>query len=121
MAFLTMEVSGRHARTRPITCGAVLPANQPDPATDYASRDVARVVSDVSVLCPRAVVHTGNSSGWGRTFGRDEPFRTGLHASSAPDDPAATCRRAAMFSVGRPHGKQLLFSERCSRRPLVAR
>src|SRR6266542_7013925 len=59
-----MEVSGRHARTRPITCDTVLPANQPDPATDYASRDVARVVSDVSVLCPRAVVHTGNSSGW---------------------------------------------------------
>jgi hypothetical protein len=44
-----MEVSGRHARTRAITRDAVLPANQPDPATNYASRDVARVVSDVSV------------------------------------------------------------------------
>jgi hypothetical protein len=60
MAFLTMEVSGRHARTRAITRDTVSPANQTDLAAADMSRDVARVVSDVSVLCPRVVVCFGN-------------------------------------------------------------
>jgi hypothetical protein len=55
MAFLTMEVSRRHARTRAITRDTVFPANPPSSRAQYASRDVARVVSDVSVLCPRPV------------------------------------------------------------------
>jgi hypothetical protein len=45
MAVLTIEVSGRHARTRPITRDTVSPANRPDPRALEASRDVARVVS----------------------------------------------------------------------------
>ena len=56
MAFLTMEVSGRHARTRAITRGTVSPANRTGLDASDVSRDVARVVSDVSVLCPRRVV-----------------------------------------------------------------
>jgi hypothetical protein len=49
--FLTMEVSGRHARTRAITRDMLLPANQPVPTGGDASRDVASVVSDVSATC----------------------------------------------------------------------
>jgi hypothetical protein len=48
-----MEVSGRHARTRAVIRGTVLAANRTLPSANDASRDVARVVSDVSVLCPR--------------------------------------------------------------------
>jgi hypothetical protein len=57
-----MEVSGRHARTRAITRDTVLPANRVKREVKNASRDVARVVSDVSVLCPRAVVGFDNYS-----------------------------------------------------------
>ena len=60
MAFLTMEVSGRHARTRATTADTVSPANLTLCAAESVSRDVARVVSDVSVLCPRAVVGSDN-------------------------------------------------------------
>ena len=55
MAFLTMEVLERHARTRAITRDTVSPANQTVAGGGDASRDVARVVSHVSVLCPRIV------------------------------------------------------------------
>jgi hypothetical protein len=51
MTFLTI-----HARTRAIIRGTPSPANRTDPSVGDASRDVARVVSDVSVLCPRGVV-----------------------------------------------------------------
>jgi hypothetical protein len=44
MAFLTMI-------TRDTDC----PANQPEVDSEDASGDVAGVVSDVSVLCPRVV------------------------------------------------------------------
>ena len=57
----TMEVSGRHARTRAIIGVAVSPANRATHGRTDASRDVARVVSDVSVLCPRPGVAPGNS------------------------------------------------------------
>jgi hypothetical protein len=57
---LTMEVQDRHARTRAITRGTVLPANRVKRDVKNASRGVARVVSDVSVLCPRAVVGFDN-------------------------------------------------------------
>jgi hypothetical protein len=53
---LTMEVSERHARTCAITRDVLSPANRPDPHGCDASRDVASVVSDVSILCPPAVV-----------------------------------------------------------------
>jgi hypothetical protein len=49
-----------HARTRAITRGMVLPANQPESGPKDASRGVARVVSDVSVLCPRLGVLLDN-------------------------------------------------------------
>jgi hypothetical protein len=52
---LTMEVSERHARTRAIIRDTVSPANRPDARVRDASRGVARVVSDVSVLCPPPV------------------------------------------------------------------
>jgi hypothetical protein len=55
-ALLTMEVSVRHARTRAATSDTVLPAKSASVRLEDASRDVARVVSDVSVLCPRFVV-----------------------------------------------------------------
>src|SRR5213593_52793 len=60
---ITMEVSGRHARTRAITCDTVSAANRPGPDAGDASRDVARVVSDVSVLCPRVVDESDNTVG----------------------------------------------------------
>jgi hypothetical protein len=53
---LTMEVSRRHARPHAITRDTVSPANRAVAGSGHASRDVARVVSDVSVLCPRVVV-----------------------------------------------------------------
>jgi hypothetical protein len=59
-ALLTMEVQERHARTRAITRGTVLPANRVKRVVKNASRGVARVVSDVSVLCPCAVVGFDN-------------------------------------------------------------
>jgi hypothetical protein len=55
-----MEVLEGHARTRAITRGTVLPANRVKQDVKNASRGVARVVSDVSVLCPRAVVGFDN-------------------------------------------------------------
>jgi hypothetical protein len=60
MAFLTMEVSGRYARARAITRDTVSAANRAAWATRHALRDVARVVSDVSVLCPRTVARADN-------------------------------------------------------------
>src|SRR6266508_7037343 len=57
-----MEVLERHARTRAITRDTLSPANQPVRTDLHASRGVARVVSDVSVLCPRAVDGADNSS-----------------------------------------------------------
>jgi hypothetical protein len=55
MAFLTMEVLGRHSRTRAITRDRLSPANRRVAIGGDASWDVARVVSDVSVLCPCVV------------------------------------------------------------------
>src|SRR5438034_506461 len=56
-----MEVPRRHARTDAITCDTVLPANRTNEGRKDGPRGVARVVSDVSVLCPRAVVYFGNA------------------------------------------------------------
>jgi hypothetical protein len=52
---LTMEVSACHARTRAITRDTLCPANRPVTSSKDASRDDARVVSDVSV-CVRGVL-----------------------------------------------------------------
>ena len=46
---------------RAITCDTVPPANRTDSGVGDASRGVARVVSDVSVVCPRAVVRDGDA------------------------------------------------------------
>ena len=69
-----MEVSGRHARTRAITRDTLSPANRAAAGGRDASRDVASVVSDVSVLCPRAVVGFDNYPSIPRTsvFGDGE-------------------------------------------------
>ena len=48
----SFHVSGRHARTCAIIRDKVSAANRRDPESRDASRDVARVVSAVSVLCP---------------------------------------------------------------------
>src|SRR5437667_12859750 len=61
MAFLTIEVPRRHARTRAIIRDTVLPANLTNEGRKDGPRGVARVVSDVSVLCPRIVVDSGNA------------------------------------------------------------
>jgi hypothetical protein len=58
---LTMEVPNRHSRTRVVTRGTHSPANCAVRRTGDASLDVARVVSDVSVLCPRADADRGNA------------------------------------------------------------
>jgi hypothetical protein len=67
----------RHARTRAITRDTVFPANRDEWGLEDASRDVARVVSDVSVLCPRTVVRLGNSlrgQRQTRDLRRDRPY-----------------------------------------------
>lgn len=56
----TMEVPRRHARTRAIIGDTIPPANSHVLMGGDASRDVARVVSDVSVLCPRIVAGCDN-------------------------------------------------------------
>jgi hypothetical protein len=61
MAFLTMEVLERHVRTRAITRYTPSSANRQVRAGVYASRDVARVGSDVSVLGPLAVAQNDNT------------------------------------------------------------
>ena len=60
---LLHRIPYHHARTRAITRDTVLPGNQAIPGVPNASRNVAGVVSDVSVLCPRAVDDIGNR-GW---------------------------------------------------------
>jgi hypothetical protein len=57
-----MEVSERHARTRAIMRDTVSPGNQAMRGGHDASRDVAGVVSDVSVLCPRNGASQDNSA-----------------------------------------------------------
>jgi hypothetical protein len=56
-----MEGPEGHARARTIIRDALSPANRSLRGTGDASRDVARVVSDVSVLCPRSVADYGNA------------------------------------------------------------
>src|SRR5262249_50208068 len=58
---LTMEVSGGHARTRAITRDTVSPAIRAALVGVDAPRDVGRVVTDVSVSCPRAGAWSGNA------------------------------------------------------------
>jgi hypothetical protein len=55
-----MEVSGRHACARAVIRDTHSPANRTVRRTGDASRGFARVVSDVSVLCPRCVADTDN-------------------------------------------------------------
>src|SRR6266498_1431367 len=65
-----MEVWERHARTRAITRDTLSPANRPFASSKDASRDDARVVSDVSVLCPRPDVHSDNTPASARACAR---------------------------------------------------
>ena len=56
---LTMEAPRRRARSHAITRDTILPANSVLQGREDV-RDVARVASDVSVLCPRLVVGSCN-------------------------------------------------------------
>src|SRR5205809_579529 len=58
-----MEVLEWYAGTRAIIRDAVSPANPRGFKAESASRGVAHVVSDVSVLCPRSVVSLDNAPG----------------------------------------------------------
>jgi hypothetical protein len=60
IGFLTMEGPWGHARASAIIADTDSPANAPDLRLKATSRDVARVVSDVSVLCPAAVDRLDN-------------------------------------------------------------
>src|SRR5688500_10561793 len=73
-----MEVPRRHARTRGITRDTLSPANQPVRTGGHASRDVARVVSDGSVLCPRADAKLGNAPQPCPLANTDESMPTGM-------------------------------------------
>ena len=75
MAVLTMEVLGRHARAGAGIRDTVPPANQPRAGAGHVSRDVAGVVSDVSVLCPRADAIQGNAPSSG-AHGHQPPARS---------------------------------------------
>jgi hypothetical protein len=90
---LTMEVRERHARTRAITRDTAFPANRTEIRHNHASRDVARVVSDVSVLCPHAVDDSDNIGPWTFTAPEIEPRRT----------PSARRSRLSAGSTGRAH------------------
>jgi hypothetical protein len=78
---LTMEVSRCHARTRAITQDTFTPANRTVLVRRDASGGVARVVSDVSVSCPRADAGLGNApsrasaSGSSRRYARHRQGR----------------------------------------------
>src|SRR5262245_63729820 len=62
-----MEVFRGHANTRAVTRDTVSPAHRAVAGGGDASRGVARVVSDVSVLCPGAVDAPDNSPALGVT------------------------------------------------------
>jgi hypothetical protein len=70
-----MEVQERHARTCAIIRDAVFPANPPVAGSGDASRDDARVVSDVSVLCPPLGVHSDNTLASTRVCARQKRER----------------------------------------------
>jgi hypothetical protein len=89
-------------RTRAITHDTVSPGNLSLLRDRDASRDVARVVSDVSVLCPRLVADAGNAEasaprrGYASetalkrrlvTHPRESPYRSG----AAPKARICTC------------------------------
>jgi hypothetical protein len=88
-----MEVPGCHARTRGITRDTLFPANRAVGIGGGMSRDVARVVSDVSVLCPRAVHSFDNKAAWGL----GAPYCTNLETSRrpAPSTPERSPPRAS--------------------------
>jgi hypothetical protein len=104
---LTLEVLDRHARTRAITSDTLFPANRAASARNHASRGVARVLSDVSVLCPRRVVQLDNAASTtrpGQFAGgcRLGPSRrsTCTPTSSSDRSPSSSGRS----STGCPHG-----------------
>jgi hypothetical protein len=99
---LTVEVRERHARTRATTRDTVSPANRAEWRLEDASRDVARVVSDVSVLCPRVVVEIGNDPTSLRPSRCSQ--RRGLRSGSAPRErPRARLRQAISVSGTHMH------------------
>jgi hypothetical protein len=57
-----MEVSGRHARAFAVIRDTISPGNRNLLSANNASPDVARVVSDVSVLCPAVVDPLDNTT-----------------------------------------------------------
>jgi hypothetical protein len=95
-----MELSERHARTRAITRGTVSPANRVDPGVRDASQGVARVVSDVSVLCPRSVDGADNDAGWHEIGTPNRPLpRQALDGTSPRANSASTESRAARYGA----------------------
>ena len=88
----------RHARTRAITGDTLSPANRAELDAGDASRDVARVVSDVSVLCPPPVDASTTSSSKGHVW---YPWRRPPDpGGSTSAQPASTrSRRAAAVYV----------------------
>jgi hypothetical protein len=95
-----MEDSGRHARTRAITRDTLSPANRTVAGCAVASRDVARVVSDVSVLCPGAVDPLGNKAN-PRVIEVDGDFMRGTAGvvRAAADDPLLLHRAGVVKGV----------------------
>jgi hypothetical protein len=88
MAFLTI------ARTRAIIRGTLSPANRAKRRVDDASRGAARVVSDVSVLCPRAVVRFDNyTSGRRQIPTSDVTGRCGATGYNREEAPKMTVTR----------------------------
>src|SRR6266508_7015644 len=70
-----MEVWECHARTRAITRDTLSPANHPVAGSKDSSRHDARVVSNVSVLCPRLDVHSDNTPASARVCARQRRER----------------------------------------------
>ena len=71
----------------------VSPANRAVAADGDASRDVARVVSDVSVLCPRLVADAGNAdaSAPRRGYASETALKRRL-VTHPPESPYRSCR-----------------------------
>jgi hypothetical protein len=97
-----MEVSGRYARTRAITRDTVSPGNQAIPDSPDASRDVARVVCAVSVLCPPVVAGSDTAFAMTarlRTLGASATARgagpPGAGADVSGCEAEAKCQRTA--------------------------
>jgi hypothetical protein len=104
-----MEVSERHARARAIIRDTDLPVNPPVLVPRDASRDVARVVSDVSVLCPRAVYGAANASALGGGYASRTVT---THASSIERRRQRSAPASAITDESAPTASSIRLSER---------